>query len=305
MKLTSFLRIIKFGILGFWRHGWLSLVASLILTITLLVISLSIIFNIVIDSGSKTIQDKINISVYFSDEAKDEEIIGLSEILKKRIDIKDVEIISKDQALERWKKLQINKKIKEQITTDDNPLPRSLEIKAKDPQNLEGIVKYMEKSEYYPQIRSISYQQDQNKDLIQRLINITSFSKKLGLVLSLGFIVVAILVILNTVQLAIYNRRDEIEIMRFVGASNNFIFMPFIIESILFTLLATFFSILVLWFGLNYLTDAVSHYLGDVSLNLELFFRNNLYYIIILEFSAGLIVSVICTMIALRKHLKV
>lgn len=304
MKLSSFLRIIKFGILGFWRHGWLSLIASLILTITLLVISVSIIFNIVIESGSKTIQDKINISVYFSDETKDEEIASLAEILKKRIDVKEVEIISKDQALERWKNLQINKKIKEQITTSDNPLPRSLEIKAKDPQNLDSIVKYMEKSQYYPQISSISYQQSQNKDLIQRLINITSFSKKLGLGLSLGFIIVAILVILNTMQLAIYNRREEIEIMRFVGAGNNFIFLPFIVESILFAILATIFSMLMLWFGLNYLTDAVSHYLGDVNLNLGLFFRSNLYYIILWEFLSGLIISIICTMIALRKHLR-
>ena len=302
MKIISLGRITKLGLVNFWRNGWLSLVNSTVLTLTVLTICMFAIFNIVINITTNNIKDKINLSVYFNDSATTEQIQILSDSVQKRIDVKDVIFISKDEALARWNKLQIKQDIKNQITQDENPLPRSLEVRAKNPESLDAIVTFFNKDVYKSMIRSISYQQ--NRDIIQKLINISKFSQKAGFIISIIFISISILIILNTVRLAVFTRKQEIEIMRIVGASNYFIDWPFIIESILIAIVATIFSTILIWIGLHYTSIATSKYLGDVSINLESFFKSNILIIILLELAAALFISVTCTFISLRRHIK-
>jgi cell division transport system permease protein len=302
MKQISLGRITKLGLVNFWRNGWLSLVNSTVLTLTVLIICMFAIFNIVINIATNNIKDKINLSVYFNDSATTEQIQILSDAVGKRIDVRDVIFISKDEALVRWNKLQIKQDIKSQITQDENPLPRSLEVRAKNPESLDAIVTFFNKDVYKGMIRSISYQQ--NRDIIQKLINISKFSQKAGLIISIIFISISILIILNTVRLAVFTRKQEIEIMRIVGASNYFIDWPFIVESIVIAVMATIFSTILIWIGLHYASVTTSKYLVDISINLEQFFKSNILVIILLELITALFISVTCTFISLRRHIK-
>lgn len=303
MKLVSFGRITKLGAVNFWRNGWLSLVNTIILAMTLLVICVFVIFNLVISTTTQSIEEKINVSVYLNDEASAESIQSLMDGVQKRMDVKNVEYISKEEALARWQNLQITQNIKDQVTLEENPLPRSIEIKAKNPESLDSIVEYLNGDNYKDMIRSISYQQ--NRDIIQKLINITKFSQRIGLIASIIFIAISILVILNTVRLAVFTRHSEIEIMKIVGASNSFIDLPFIIESTLIAILATALSTFFIWLGLHYVTQTASRYLGDVNLNLEVFFQTRIYLIILFELILGVIISIGCTLISIRRHLKI
>lgn len=303
MKLISLGRITKLGVINFWRNGWLSFVHALILTITLLIITVLVVVNMVISTTSKSIEEKINLAIYFYDQATTEEIQALQTVISKRVDVKSAEYISKEEALQRWQKLQITQKIKEQVTQEENPLPRSLEIKTKSPDNLDSLASFLSQDKYQNIIRNISYQQ--NKDIIKKLVNITRFSQKLGLMMAMVFITIAVLVILNTVKLAIFSRRDEIEIMRIVGASNYFIDLPFVIESLLIALMATLFSTLFIWLGLHYIAEAISHYLGEISLDLQAFFRSQIIVIIILQLMLSSLISIGCTLVSVRKHLRI
>lgn len=303
MKLVSLGRITKLGLTNFWRNGWLSLVSSLILTITLFIICTLVISNLATHSATKNIEEKINLSIYLNDEASIEDINKLQETINKRVDVKSVEFISKKEALIRWQKLQITQNIKEQVTEGENPLPRSLEVKTKSPEDLESLAKFLSEGEFTNLIRSISYQQ--NRDIIQKLISITQFSQKIGLLISIVFIVISIIVILNTVRLAVFSRRQEIEIMKIVGASNYFIDFPFMVESFLTALLATIFSTLLIWFGLDYVSNTANKYLGEINLNLLTVFNSRLPLIMILELVLGFVICISCTLISLRKYLKV
>lgn len=303
MKLVSFYRINKLGVINFWRNGWLSFANSIILTMTLLVITIFLIFNLVIASTTKNIEEKINVSVYFNDEISLEEITILQKSLEKRNDIKEVVYISKEDALLRWQNLQVAQNVKDQVTNEENPLPRSLEIKANSPESLDSIAQFLSKDSYKNMIRSISYQQ--NRDIIKKLINITKFSQKLGFVVSIIFVSISILVILNTVRLAVYTRHKEIEVMKIVGASNHFIDYPFIVESLLIAIIATILATLLTWLGLHYVSEATSRYLGDVSINLALFFKSKIVIAMLLELALGSIISIGCTLVSLRKHLKI
>lgn len=303
MSFKTFKGIVKLGLVNFWRNGWLSFAATFIMTLTLLTISIFLIFNLVINETTSAIKEKIDLSVYFQDNASDDQVQQLKLSLKSRNDVTGVNYISKDEAFSRWKDMQKNEKIRDLVTAENNPLPRSLEVKAVSPESLDGIASFITTSQYNSFIRKISYQE--NKDIIQKLINITSFSRKMGLILSSIFMIISILVILNTIRLTIYTRGTEIEIMRLVGANDIFIRIPFIIEGLLYGFFATIISLFLIWLGLHLVSPMISRYLGDVSLDLEGFFVGNLPWIALMELVVAVFVSTVCSLISISKNLKI
>ncbi|OGD67519.1 hypothetical protein A3F08_00975 [Candidatus Berkelbacteria bacterium RIFCSPHIGHO2_12_FULL_36_9] len=302
MSSQSIRRIIKLGFVNFWRNGWLSSAATLIMTLTLLIISVFLIFNLVISTTTESIKSKIDLSVYFSDEATDLQVQELKLFLQQRPDVKGVVFISKEEAFKKWQEVQKNEKIRQLVTEENNPLPRSLEVKANSPENLDSIANFLSQETYKSMIRKISYQE--NKDVIQKLINITKFSQKIGLILSIIFIIISILVILNTIRLTIFTRQTEIEIMRLVGANDSFIKVPFLIEGTLYGIFATFLSMVLIWLGLYLISPMITKYLGEVSLDMEGFFLANLPWIVLFELLIAILISTTCSMISIRKNLR-
>src|SRR3990167_5269020 len=232
MNWLSFSRITKLGLTNFWRNRWLSLASTLVMTLTLLIITLFVVMTLVIGKTTDRIKAKMDITVYFKDSATTEEISDLQEKLAARADVKEVRYISKEEALQIWNEQQKNLRIRELVTPEENPLPRSLAIKAQDPEQLNAIADFLSADANTSIVHKISY--EENKQIIDKLLAITSFIKKMGGLFSAIFIIVSILVILNTIRLAIFARKEEIEIMRLVGASDRFIRVPFIVEGTLY-----------------------------------------------------------------------
>lgn len=303
MNFETAKRVIKLGFTNFWRNKWLSIGAALILSLTLITISVFVIFNVVINTTTKNIKEKIDISVYFYDSTKEEEIEIIEHQVKNLPEVVKITFISKEKALEIWKTQPGNEKIKQLVTPEDNPLPRSLEIKASDPAHLESIAQFLEKSDFKNYIRKIDYAE--NKEVIQKLANAINFSKKLGIILSLIFAVISVLVILNTIKLTILTRKDEIEIMRLVGANDIFIKIPFFIESVLYGILACVISLAVIAIGFHFLTPFITQYLGEVNINFNTFFTENLIIIGALQLIIGIVLSIVCTFISIGKYLKI
>lgn len=302
MNLETFKRVIKLGFTNFYRNGWLSFVTSLVMSLSLIIIATFAIFNLVINVTSDNIKQKIDVSVFFYDSVKDEQIDLIKKNLEKRSDVSNVEFITKEKALEIWQEISVDEKIKDSITAEDNPLPRSLEVRSNDPENLEDIANFLNRDEYSEMIRKITYQED--KDIIQRLNSIIKFSRKLGIGLSLVFVVISILVILNTIKLNIITRSTEIEIMRLVGANNLFIRVPFFVEGVLYGILASIISMSIIGFGLNLVTPFVNNYLGDVSINLSSYFSQNFIIIMLLLLITSIMISVICGFISIQRYLR-
>jgi len=273
------------------------------MTLTLLTISIFVIFNIVINTTTESIREKIDLAVYFKTDTTEEQVHQVENILKYRPNIKSITFVSKDEALKRWQSMKISDKVKDQVSQENNPLPFSLDIKTTNPEYLKDIDSYITNSNFANLVERISYQE--NKDIVERLVNITNFSRKLGIILGIIFIVVSILVIQNTVRLAIYTRTKEIEIMRLVGASDAYIRIPFVIEAILYALLATIISLIIIWIGLLFVSPMVSRYLGDINLDMQGFFFANLWKIFLLELFISCAISISCSFLAMRKHLKI
>jgi len=336
MFTQSFSRIIKLGFTNFWRNGWLSMAATFIMTLTLVIISVFLIFNLVINTTTDAIKKKIDLAVYFNDSASETQIRDLRFILEQRSDVKEVKYISKEEAYQKWQVMQKNEKIRSLVTAENNFLPRSLEVKAVNPESLDAIASFLSGGNneiiskndngdagqvlgvnsdsqpvsatnaskgYSSIIRKVSYQE--NKYIIEKLINITKFSQKLGIILSVIFLVISVLVIFNTIRLTIFTRETEIGVMRLVGASDSFIRTPFLIEGTLYGMFATILSLILMWLGLHFVSPMVTNYLGDVNLNLEGFFISNLIVIAALELVLSIIICIACSSISIRKNLKI
>lgn len=305
MNWLTISRITKLGLTNFWRNRWLSLASTLVMTLTLLIISIFVMMTIVINKTTDRIKGKMDITVYFLDEASTDEISDLQQKLAARADVSEVKYISKEEALEIWQEQQKNQHIRELVTAAENPLPRSLAIKATDPATLNSIADYVASEEFQPLIHKISY--EENKVIIDKLLAITSFIKKIGWLFSIVFIVVSILVILNTIRLAIFTRKNEVEIMRLVGASDRFIRVPFIVEGSLYGLIACVLAMIIMYLGVfAVLGPLTSRYLGEaVSENMRSFFAGHFALIFLLQFLVGIVTGIGCSMFSIRKYLKV
>lgn len=304
MSWQTFTRVFKLGLVNFWRNKWLSLAATLVMTLTLLIISTFVIMTVVVNKTTESIRSKMDISVYFLDSASVDQIINIQRQLAARSDVKEVKYISKEEALVIFKEQQQGKKIAELIDPNENPLPRSLEVKAVQPENLDSIYEFVSQEESKPLIHNISYQD--NKKVIDRLLNITAFIKKIGWISSGVFVLISILVILNTIRLTILTRKDEIDIMRLVGASDAFIRVPFIVEGFLYGVIATIIATALIKLGVVVLSPMTTQYLGvDMSNRLMRFYSGNFWIILGLELFVGVAIGIGCSLISIRKNLKV
>ena len=302
LYLTSIYRILMTAVTSLWRNRWLSLAAVLIMVMTLFSISFFVSLLIISNKTTSLLEGKVDISVYFNDDASKDQIFSIQNTLLARDDIKSVDYISKEDALTRWQDLNKNNdNLKNIITTDYNPLPRSLEIKADKPQDLEQIYDFVNSTQFQPLIKEISYQQ--NKVLIDRLIRATTFINYIGWAESIVFILISVLIIYNTIRLTIYARSDEIEIMKLVGASDWYVQGPFFVEGIAYGLIAAFISTAILYLIYHFSLPSVESYLG-VTLASSIYSGVKIGVIFIFQILIGLVLGTACSIYAVKRYLK-
>jgi cell division transport system permease protein len=300
-------RIIRTGFRNFFRNGWLSVAATTIMVITLFTISIFAILNIGITQGAKSIQDKIDVAAYLNDDIDANTLDKLKLDLSSLPDVKEIIYISKADAVKTYRDQNKNNPSIASISNDDlmAALPASLSIKAKNTSHLQAIKDVLERKEYKPFIHNSSYQGDKEKT-INRLVRITNFVKTAGFALSTIFIATSLLVIFNTVRIAIFTRREEIEIMKLVGATSTFIRWPFIIEGATYGTIATAISLLVQYLAISFGAPSVMNYLQISGItNVFDYFSNHIVLVILVQLAVGVLIGVTSSFIAIRRYLRI
>lgn len=300
--LTSIYRIIKAAFTSLWRNFSLSVASALIMVLTLFTISFMGSFIYIVDKSMTILKDKVDISVYFKEETSKDQIFALQNLLMAKPEVKSVDYISKEVALVRWReRLKDNTNVRDVITEADNPLPRSLEIKTDETQDLEKINTFLLTDDYKPLIKEISYQK--NKTIIDRLVRITAFVKLIGWVLSGIFVLISLLVVYNTIALAIWARSNEIEIMKLVGASDWYVTGPFLVEGFAYGLVGSVVSAVILFLAFKFSFAPIQNYLGLSSG--DLFLSDFSYGLVVAaQLLTGLLIGVVCSAFAVKRHLK-
>jgi len=299
---TGFKRIIKWAFKNFWRNGWLSTATVSIMTLTLLVITVLLMVNIVANVVLENLEKKIDISVYFKLETLEEEILGVKSQLEELEEVDSVSYISQEEALIKFKEKHKDNPILLQSLEEleINPLEASLNIKAKETSQYASINQFLESVYYQDVIDKVNYMQ--NKEVIDKLSEIILDVKTAGLGLTILLALIVFLVTFNSIRLAIYSSREEIGVMRLVGASNWFIRGPFIVEGIFYGIIATIVTLAILYPIFYFLSPKISGFLpiGDIFA----YFQANLLSFLVLLLGIGIILGGFSSLIAVRKYLK-
>ena len=226
MLLLTFSRTFKSGFTHFRRNGWLSFAVISILSLTLLIISTLIVLSIAANLVIKSVQDKVDIIVYFKSDVEETRIMEFRSAVLQYREVKSADYVSRERAFEKFKAENADNPIIMQSieAIGDNPLSASVNIKAIILDKYETIATAIQNSPFRDDISRINYAK--YKIVIERLNNILSTTRKVGAMLATLFSLIAILITFNAIRITIYAHRQEIEIMRLVGASNPYIRMP-------------------------------------------------------------------------------
>jgi cell division transport system permease protein len=298
-------RVLVAGIRNFMRNAWLSTAATAVMTITLCIIIISFISNSALTSTIKTVTDKIDISIYLNDATTATQKDTFMQALKSDSNVQSVHYTTKQDAVDQFKAQHpTDVRLLQGLDIASNALPASFQVKAKDPKHLDSIVALANQ----PQFKSLldptappTYS-GKNKTAIDRIVSVSNFFVSSGLIASFVFVIISTLIIFNTIRMAIFTRRDEIEIMKLVGATKWFIRGPFLFEAAMYGVVA---AIIAASLSYSLLLGAGPKLTGYIDVNSTIdFFRTYPVPIIVGEFIIGVFIGAVSSLLAMSRYLK-
>lgn len=304
---TNFKRVVRTGAANMMRNGVVTFSAILIMTVTLFLIGSLVFLSGLMSQTLTQIKDKVDVNVYFVTDANEQDILALKSRIEALSEVSFVKYVSRDEALasfrERHKSDQLILQALDEL--DDNPLGASLEIKAKEPSQYESIAKFLANPALNASgeniIDKVNYAQ--NKEVINRLTKIINTSERLGVLVILLFILASILIAFNTIRLVIYTSKEEIGVMRLIGASNMYARAPFIVAGILYGLIASIVTLLLLYPMIFYVSNYTSGWFGDI--NIFAYYMDNFVKILLIIVFSGIFLGAVSSWLAVQKYLKV
>lgn len=306
--MTKVKRILRAGFVSFWRNSFVSLASVLIMTVTLSVIGLLVFGSAVLNTSLLTLRDKVDINVYFITSTEEEDILSLKTAIEALPEVARVEYVSREQALADFRTRHENDQLTLQALDElgDNPLGAVLNIKAKETSQYESIAKFLDSKNALSKdgaqiIDKVNYYQ--NKTAIDKLSAVIASSRSLGFAIILFFALISIIITFNTIRLVIYNSREEISVMRLVGASTRYIRGPFVVSGIMYGLLAGIITLVLFYPLLLWLSPKFSDFFSGF--NLLSYYGHNFIQIFFIIIGTGVVLGALSSYLAVRRHLKV
>ncbi len=298
-------RIIKAGFLNFTRNSLVSWAAVLVMTITLSVLTFIILLNVILNASLNQIKDKVDVAIYFNTGVSEDRILSFKESLEKIPEVDSIAYTSAEESLALFRERHANDYTTIQALDElrSNPLGASLNIKAKEVSQYEGIANFL-KSDNALALGSSSIVDKvnyyQNKVVIERLNYIIRGAQRLGFLITVLLIIISIIITFNTIRLTIFISKEEIGVMRLVGASKMRVRGPFMVEGAMYGFISTVITLILFlpisaWLGKN-----MTNFLG---LNVYDYYISNIFQIFILVLLSGVVLGSISSFLAVRKYL--
>lgn len=301
--LTSLKRIIKNGCKDFSRNLSLSLATIFIMVIVISFPTALFILNPASKILISNIEKKVDISVYFNEDAKKEDILSAKEAIAQLPQVKEVVYLSKEETMEKFVERHKNDPVLMESLAElgENPFLASVNIKAKDLSQYEQITKFLENAPFSKIIKKVDYYE--RKPIIERIFSVISKINKIGIILAVSAGIIAFLVAFSTIKTSIYSARKEIEIMRLVGASNWFIRGPFFVQGVIVGVISALITFSLTFAFCFFLSSKIQSLFFGV--DIFRIFLENMGVLFLTQLGVGIGLGVISSMIAIRKYLKV
>lgn len=304
---TGFKRIARSGFIGFWRNAYVSLAAIFVMTVTLLVVGSVLLIHALLGASLEQIREKVDINVYMVTSANEERILQLQSSLEALPDVRSVAYTSRDEALAAFRDRHQSDELTIQALEElgDNPLGASLSIRASDPSRYESIATFLEdqrasENPDSPLIDRVNF--FQNKEAIDKLTAIIGAVERGSLVAMIVLVACTILITFNTIRLAIYTMRDEIGVMRLVGAGNMFIRGPFILQGIMYGAISGVLTLLILYPIVLWLGPGTAEFFD---MNVFGYFVSHFGKLFAIIVGSGIALGAVSSMLAIARYLRV
>ena len=304
---TAFKRIVRAGFVGFWRNAFVSLAAIFVMAVSLFVIGSTMMVDTLLAVSLENIQNKVDINVYFVTTAEQTDIDFLQTSLESLPDVEEVIFTSREDALAAFSELHKNDETIMQGLEElgDNPLGASLSIRAQDTSQYEGIASFLGEQQaiedpQQPLIDEVNF--GKNQEAINKLTAIIGAVESATFVIMLVLVAASILITFNTVRLTVYTTREEISVMRLVGASNMFIRGPFMLQGIMYGVAAGVLALLILYPLVLWIGPETEQFF---QFNLFNYFVSNFGYLFAVLIGTGVVMGVVSSSLAVSRYLRV
>lgn len=300
----SLLRAIKFSIQDFYRNIWLSLVTIIIIVLALVSVNMLLTVKVIGDTAVSAIKDKIDVSLFLNSDSDEIDILALKTIVESLAQVDDVTYISKEDALEDFKeKNKSNPELLESLKQlGKNPLTPTLIIKPKNIDQLDELIANLNKIDN-PIIESRNF--TNYKLMLSKINGITDKVSQAGIILSIIFVFITLLVVYNSVRVAIYTHKTEIAVMKLVGASNSFVYLPYVFSALIYTIVGVLFIMLIFYPFLTLLQPYLATFFIGYNINIVSYFTANALQIFGSQFIAASIINIGASLIAVKKYANV
>ncbi len=307
MTISSIYRVFIFAWQGFWRNIWLSVVTITIIVLAFISINFLIIVNIITQVAIGVVEEKVNVSIYFYPNIIETQILEAKTYLSSLAQVKEITYVSQQEALEKFRKEHQNDNIiiESLNQLESNPIEATLQVKAKKLSDYPEIIEILTGSKYNQLVAEKNFDDQKIKNYIAKIQTLSDNARKIGLLVSGVFILIALLIVFNTIRVAIYTHQQEITIMKLVGATNWFIRSPFLIEAIFYGVIACSISVIIVYPLLNFLQPQIERFFLSDEFNIIQYFNSNFWQIFGLEILVITLLNIIGSSIAIRRYLKV
>ena len=281
---------------GFWRNPVMSIASTLTVSLMLLLFAFFIVTDRGLQAAVTVLESKVELVLYLEDTAKPSDILALKARIEKDPAVTRVDYVTKEQALARLREIAARKKDFDLADVDTNPLDASLEIKMASAQETSRLAASL-KDEVG---RGVVADVVDNPTVVEKLLTITRVLSIGGIAVLGMMLFVALFVIVNTIRIAVHGRRDEIEIMKLVGATDWFVRWPFILEGMLVGALGATVSLAIIIAGAGPVTTAMIGFLDILPVSLG---PNFIAQLVLGVFGFALLVGAGGASISVRTHL--
>lgn len=310
MDMLTVKRVLRSGLLSFSRNAFVSVASILVMTVTLFTVGVTIFAGVILNSALIELRDKADVNVYFAQGATEDAILEMKASLEALPEVASVEYLSRDEALAQFRERHKNDQLTLQALDElgENPLGAVLNVKAKDITQYEAIAAFLQDQQIAEAgsaniIDKINFYDEQHRAALERLQRITDSSSRLGLIIISILILTTLAISFNTLRLAIYSSRDEIQVMRLVGAGSFYIRAPFMVEGMLYGLIAGIITLLIFYPLTWWLGGATGNFFGGV--NIFNYYVSHFLYFFLVIIGTGILLGAIASFLAVRRYLKI
>ena len=300
MRTSNVTYLVKKGISSIWKNFLMSFASFCILMVSLLLVSCAVLLMMNVNKIMSNIEDTNEITIYLKEDISDKQVEHIKSVLEKNQDITDVKYYSKEQALDDFRNNMAEySELLDYL--DKNPMPETFLVRVKDLSKIRHVVNTVNDIEGVEQTKA-------PYDFASVLVQIRNTFTLIGGAVLVALVVVSIVIVSNSIRTSVFARRNEISIMRYVGATSGFIKAPFFVEGMFIGILAG----AAAW-GLTWLIYDSVFALFSADLTVwQMFgfygltpFGDIMWYVLAVNCAAGALLGAVGTVFSTGKYLKV